>query len=68
MWYKEYKDYPPDTDLKHERVASGHGIVGCEMHEQLGWGHSHKMNTPKPKKTFWSRLCIKLFKKRAKYE
>lgn len=38
MWWRAYKDYPPDSPLKKERVDIGKGLVGCEMHEQMGWG------------------------------
>lgn len=38
MWWKEYKNTPPDTPLKKERIEPGKGIVGCEMHEINGWG------------------------------
>ncbi|MEC7838871.1 MAG: hypothetical protein VX777_02390 [Chlamydiota bacterium] len=48
MWPKEYKDYPKDSPLKKERVSTGKGIIGCEMHEHNGWGEtSHR---PKPRK------------------
>ena len=40
MWTKEYQDYPEDTPLKHHRVTSGRGIVGCEMNEINGWGNT----------------------------
>lgn len=40
MWPKEYKDYPPDSVLKKEKVAPLKGIVGCEMNEVNGWGES----------------------------
>lgn len=48
MWFKQYKDYPIDTSLIHERVEPGKGIVGCEMHEPNGWGESYTL--PKRKK------------------
>ena len=38
MWPKKYKDYPKDCPLKKEQVVSGKGIIGCEMHEKMGWG------------------------------
>jgi hypothetical protein len=48
MWPKKYKDYPADTPIKKECVASGHGIIGCEMHEISGWGESlHMANAKK---------------------
>lgn len=48
MWPKSYKDYPKDKTLKKEKVESGKGIVGCEMHEINGWGNTH--HTPRPQK------------------
>lgn len=47
MWYREYKDYPPDTPLVHEKVEPSRGIIGCEMHELNGWGNTLHI----PKKT-----------------
>jgi hypothetical protein len=38
MWFKRYKDYPIDQPLIKEQVEPSHGIIGCEMHEQNGWG------------------------------
>lgn len=49
MWPKDYKDYPKDSPLKKERVESGKGIIGCEMHESNGWGtsfHCPRSRTP----------------------
>lgn len=54
MWPKNFKDYPTDTPLKHETVEPGKGIIGCEMHEQMGWGHEHHVY-PKPKKVGFFR-------------
>lgn len=48
MWYREYKDYPPDTPLIHEKVEPGKGIIGCEMHELNGWGIT--LHRPKKRK------------------
>lgn len=43
MWFKEYRDYPTDKPLIKEQVESGHGIIGCEMHDLNGWGtHLHQ--------------------------
>lgn len=49
MWAREFKDYPTDTTLKKEQVEPGKGIIGCEMHEPFGWGHSYHI-TPKNQK------------------
>ena len=48
MWRRHYKDYPIDTPLKKECLKSGKGIVGCEMHEQMGWGENFHI----PQKNF----------------
>lgn len=40
MWQKSYRDYKKDEPLVHERVESGRGIIGCEMHELNGWGET----------------------------
>jgi len=40
MWLKFYRDYPVDTPLIKNRVQSGQGIIGCEMHELNGWGNT----------------------------
>ena len=61
MWPKNYKDKPPDTPLKKNRIESGKGIVGCEMHEINGWGTSYHL--PKKKKGFFRKLLSKLSKK-----
>ncbi|KAF3362854.1 Uncharacterized protein PHSC3_000596 [Chlamydiales bacterium STE3] len=50
MWYREFKDYPPDSPLLHKKVEPGHGIIGCEMHELNGWGISlHQVRKRKKK-------------------
>jgi len=59
MWYREFKDYPPDTSLKKNKVETGHGIVGCEMHEQNGWGESYH-RAPPLKKGLLRSLILKL--------
>ncbi|MDP1880953.1 MAG: hypothetical protein Q8K60_08455 [Parachlamydiaceae bacterium] len=40
MWFKKYRDYPPDESLVKEKVEPGKGIIGCEMHDINGWGES----------------------------
>lgn len=61
MWFKEYRDYPIDTPLIQKRVESGHGIIGCEMHELNGWGLSfapplmQPLSSPPPR-SFLRRL------------
>lgn len=47
MWYRFFKDYPPDTPQIHEPVQPGDGIIGCEMHEINGWGDELYENLPK---------------------
>ncbi len=41
MWNYIYKKKKNDRELLEEKVDSGKGIVGCEMHELNGWGESH---------------------------
>lgn len=62
MWPKVYKDYPPDTDLKHEQIESNKGIVGCEMHELNGWGDSLHRPLEKKEKGFIMRLKERISK------
>lgn len=38
MWWREYRDCRYDTPLRKEKVEPGHGIVGCEMQERMGYG------------------------------
>ena len=60
MWHKEYEDYPIDEPLRKERVESGKGIVGCEMHEINGWGQT--LHSPKVKKRgLFAALLNKIF-------
>lgn len=40
MWPKRYKDYREDASLIKQKVESGKGIIGCEMHENNGWGET----------------------------
>ncbi len=55
MWFRAFKDYPPDTPLRHEKVEPGKGITGCEMHEINGWGEEqHRYR--KPRKGMISRM------------
>lgn len=56
MWYREFKDYPPDSALIQEQVEPSHGIVGCEMHELNGWGESFHRPVPRKKRGFFSTL------------
>lgn len=60
MWYKEYRDYPPDAPLKRERVTQGKGLTGCEMREFNGWGHTHHQ-PPKKKKGIAATLLEQFF-------
>lgn len=58
MWTRKYKDYPTDRALKQQRVETGKGIVGCEMHENFGWGHTYDL--PKKRKAgFFTKLLRK---------
>jgi hypothetical protein len=58
MWPKNFKDYPEDAPLKKEQVTPGNGIIGCEMHEQMGWGETHH----EPKKPAKEGLIRKFLK------
>lgn len=60
MWPKSYKDYPKDQSLKKERVSSGKGIVGCEMHEINGWGNTHHRHRSRKRGAVY-HLLEKLF-------
>lgn len=62
MWHKEYRDYPPDSPLKKQRVGQGKGLVGCEMSEPNGWGEKFHVY-PKKKQGIFSRLLHMLRKK-----
>jgi hypothetical protein len=59
MWFKKYRDYKIDKPLIKEQVRSGHGIIGCEMHDLNGWGVEHHQAHPKKN---W--VPFRLFKKR----
>lgn len=61
MWRNLYKDYSPDSDWIKEKVHSGKGITGCEMHELNGWGEAYHQ-APKPKKRFFWSLIKRIFK------
>lgn len=54
MWYRYFKDYPPDSPLIQEKVEPNHGIIGCEMHESNGWGDEAFEELPiiKPNRNF----------------
>lgn len=47
MWDKNYRDYPKDEGVKKHKVAPSHGIIGCEMHEVVGWGDSYHYEPPR---------------------
>ncbi len=38
MWPKFYRDYKEHDPMVKEQVRPSRGIVGCEMHDQNGWG------------------------------
>lgn len=61
MWPKEYRDYPKDTPLVKERVASGKGICGCEMHDLNGWGNSLHIPKKQKKNGFFRHLLNRIF-------
>ena len=60
MWDRDYRDYKRDTPLIKERIESGKGFAGCEMHELNGWGNT--LHHPKKKKHgFLASFIIYLF-------
>lgn len=61
MWFRQYCDYPIDRPLIKEQVESGHGIIGCEMHDLNGWGTQLHRLKPR-KKSLWAKLLAVLFK------
>lgn len=68
MWPKSYRDYKKDEPLVKEKVESGQGIVGCEMHDLNGWGESRHVPRKKKKRQSIFRVFLdglfSLFKKR----
>jgi hypothetical protein len=56
MWPKAYKDYPVDSPLVKDKVESGQGIIGCEMHDLNGWGDEIHIRRKKKKKGFFRTL------------
>lgn len=50
MWYREFKDYPPDSPLIQQQVEPSHGIIGCEMHDLNGWGERYHQPLRKKKR------------------
>jgi hypothetical protein len=61
MWFKQYRDYPIDGPLIQEKVETGHGIIGCEMHDLNGWGNEIH-HVKRRKKGLWARLMSFLFR------
>lgn len=64
MWPKAYKNYPLDKPLTKNPVETGHGVIGCQMHELNGWGESYHIPRPLKKKrgllrTFLDTLKVK---------
>lgn len=62
MWQKAYKDYKQDEPLIKERVETGKGLIGCEMHELNGWGETWHVSRKKKKTGFWRSLFNKFTK------
>ena len=60
MWFREFKDYPIDTPLRKNKLEPGKGIVGCEMHDLMGWGNQiHE--PPRPRQGLIATLLNTLF-------
>lgn len=59
MYPKSFKDYPEDMPLKKERVESGKGIIGCEMHDINGWGNTLHEQSPKKRRGLLAALLGK---------
>lgn len=68
MWPKNYKDYPVDEPLIKEKVETGKGIVGCEMHERNGWGDEIHQQPRKKRKGFLSTILAQIFSKNSNSE
>jgi hypothetical protein len=67
MWWREYKDYRPDSQIIKETVEPGRGIIGCEMHDRQGWGLTlHQAQ--KPRRGSISRFFAALFGVRLDHE
>lgn len=64
MWFKAYRDYPIDTDLKKEKVEPSHGIIGCEMHELNGWGIAHHIPQKSRRKGFFRNFSFSSTRKK----
>jgi hypothetical protein len=63
MWHNTYKDHEEDGPFSRQKVRTGKGIIGCEMHEIQGWGHAfHRPRKKKP--GIFETLLTALFKKR----
>ncbi len=61
MWPKEYRDYPKDTPLVKERITTGKGLIGCEMHDLNGWGNSLHIPKKRKKIGFIRHLLNRIF-------
>lgn len=56
MWFRSFRDYETDKPLIKYQVQSGHGIIGCEMHDLNGWGNVIHIPVRKRKKGLLARL------------
>lgn len=56
MWFRSFRDYETDKPLIKYQVQSGHGIIGCEMHDLNGWGNVIHIPVRKRKKGLIARL------------
>ena len=61
MWQKSYRDYKRDEPLVKQKVETGKGIIGCEMHDLNGWGETMHISRPKARKKGLIRTLIDSF-------
>lgn len=68
MWDREYRDYKRDQSLVKQRIETGKGFSGCEMHELNGWGNTLQHPKKKKKRGLLASLLIYLFSSKKENE